>query len=350
MAFQRGELLRNSENYILTLVKMIEGDTFRKYQIISDYASVSQKRQALSLEVQRDIENGQRKGFGVIAVAESPVVCVITPESNGKIEGIRELLRRNRDIIAPKLASDWTFNETNGDLAYLGVQRRQCGYVAGEASALRSIMLALHRDDVNYIFSSVWWDDKDVDRATFDVRDAKEQANRKQEEIDRALSKEKALVAEREKNKQSQKTEIERRLREKNGVRARGLMKDIHDFVRQLAEERLSDNRPFPSYSNWLNARFADQWETYNVISDVSDFGTVQWNGRPLDAIIVRSTIQQENRILGQYKDQCYMFGLVDDPEFRMTRDFIDVDCDSGGNDVSKWKVQEKFQSQWNAD
>jgi Family of unknown function (DUF6444) len=91
-----------------------------------------------------------------------------------------------------------------------------------------------------------------------------------------------------------------------------------------------------------------NQWETYNVSSDVADFGTVQWNSRPLDAIIVKSTIQQKNRILGKYEDHCYMFGLVDDVEFGMERDPFVVDCESGSS-VSKWKVGERFQSQWNA-
>jgi peptidoglycan hydrolase-like protein with peptidoglycan-binding domain/uncharacterized protein YecT (DUF1311 family) len=348
IAFKRGELLKDRKDYILTLVKMIEGDTFREYQIISDYASVFQKRQTFSLEIERDIENNKRKGFGAIAVTESPVACVITPEPVEQSDGIKELLKRNRDVIAPKLTSDWQFVDTNSDLAYLGLQRRQCGYVAGEASALRSIMLALRRDKINYTFSAVWWDDKDVDQAAFDMRDAREQEIRKQAEKDRVLKGQKALEEEREKNKQSQKTEIERRLREKNGVRARGLMNYIHDFVRQLAEKRSSDNRLFPSYSNWLNMRFANQWETYNVSSDVADFGTVQWNSRPLDAIIVKSTIQQKNRILGKYEDHCFMFGLVDDVEFGMERDPFVMDCENGSS-VSKWKAGERFQSQWNA-
>ena len=139
-------------------------------------------------------------------------------------------------------------------------------------------------------------------------------------------------------------------MRQKNGVRARGLMNNMHDFIRGLAEKRLDDiHGVFPTYSNWRNRRFADQWETFNVISDVADFGTVQWDGRPLDAIIVRSTVQQKNRILGKYEDHCYMFGLVDDREFTMQRDQFAVDCESGGRAIDKWKVGEKFQSQWNA-
>jgi len=41
------------------------------------------------------------------------------------------------------------------------------------------------------------------------------------------------------------------------------------------------------------------------------------------------------------------MFGLVDDSEFTEKRDQFAVDCDSGGSIISRWKVGERFQSQW---
>jgi hypothetical protein len=75
---------------------------------------------------------------------------------------------------------------------------------------------------------------------------------------------------------------------------------------------------------------------------------SIQWNGRALDAIIVKSIIQQKNRILGKYDDRCYMFGLVDDHEFMMQRDPFAVDCESGGSFLRTWKVGEKFESHWN--
>jgi hypothetical protein len=40
---------------------------------------------------------------------------------------------------------------------------------------------------------------------------------------------------------------------------------------------------------------------------------------------------------------------LVDDREFTMQRDPFAVECDSGVSTVNKWKIGEKFQSQWNA-
>jgi hypothetical protein len=348
IALQRGEFLKSREDYIVRLVKLVEDGTFRELKIVTDFPSIFQNAQANSLQIEGDVLAGQRAGYGVIAVSESPTTCVITPEPSNRIDGIRELLRRNTYVIAPKIAGDLQFIDVNSDLAYLGLQRHQCGYVAGDADALRSIAIALRRDKINYAFAAVWWDAKDVDQAVFDVRDKTEQETRKKAEQERALKEQQALEDQRKKKMEADKIEQERQLRQKNGVRARGLMNEIAELVKDLAEKRKNDaNGIFAEYSNWLNSRFADQWETYNVNSDVADFGTAQWHNRPLDAVIVKSVIQQKNRILGKYEDRCFMFGVVSDPEFSMERDLIVADC-KDERSINRWQVGENFQSQWN--
>ena len=238
IAFQRGELLKQREDYIRALVKLIEENSFRKYTMISDYSSRSQQREILSLQIERDVDNNARKGFGVIAVSESPAACVINPTPAEQVDGVKELLKRNQDLIAPKLTSDWQFVETTADLAFRGLQRQQCGYVTGEADDLRTLMQALRREQIKYAFAPIWFEVGDVERATFDTNDARKQEIFKKAEKDRALRDQQALEEKRLKDQQSQKSEIERGLRQKNGVRARGLMNGIHDFVRGLAEKR----------------------------------------------------------------------------------------------------------------
>src|SRR4029077_2845308 len=100
---------------------------------------------------------------------------------------------------------------------------------------------------------------------------------------------------------------------------------------------------------NWLNQRFSDKWETFNVGSDVADFGSVRWDHRELDAVVVKTIVQQKNRILGRYEDRCYLFGFVSDDEFGMMRDPFAIDCDDTAA-INKWKVGERFKSRWNAD
>jgi hypothetical protein len=351
IAFRREELLTSREDYILVLAKMVEGDVFRPYETIKDYDSEKQKGQARSLQIEADLDNNSLNGFGVISVTDMTVACVVPPKQPDRGDGLKELLKRNADLIAPTLTAEWRYIDTGtNDLAFLGLQRHQCGFVLGDDKDLRTIMLALRREKMKYSFAPLWWDEKEVDQATFDTRDAVQREIMKQKDIDRKRTDEAALQAQRDRDKQNQKTEIERKLRDANGTKARGLMNYAHDLVSRMAEERPVENADFfPGYSNWLNQRFSDKWETFNVGSDVADFGSVRREQRELDAVVVKTVVQQKKRILGKYEDRCYLFGFVSDNEFSILRDPFAIDCDDTGA-LNKWKAGERFQSRWNAD
>jgi hypothetical protein len=117
---------------------------------------------------------------------------------------------------------------------------------------------------------------------------------------------------------------------------------------------KVAENRPvqggdfFPGYLDSMSRRLADHWETFDVNSEVADYGMVQWEHRSIEAIVIKSVIHQKNRILGKYDDRCYFFGMVDDEEFSVQRDPIAVDC-SDVRSVNKWKIGKSFQSLWNA-
>ena len=351
IAFQRGELLKQREEYLLQLAKLVDGSAFREFQVTTDYAGAIAKRQAFSLQIEGEVERSAREGYGVITVTDSPVVCVVISGSADVTTGLKELLNRNRDIIAPRLSSDWQFSETSTDLAFYGLQRQQCGYVAASASELIRIMSALRREpQMKYSFAPVWWESKDVAQAAFDVKDKTNQEEKKKEQIEQAKRDEEALNNERARKKETEKTEIEKRLRAQNGVRARGLMNEIGDSVRDLAEKRRTDtNKAFPNYSKWLNYRFDEGWETFNVKSDVLDFGTVKWQNRTLDAVLVKTIVQQKNRVLGKYEDTCFVFGLVDDVEFQMNREQFGEPCDNT-RFVNSWMLGKDFHSGWNVE
>jgi hypothetical protein len=191
---------------------------------------------------------------------------------------------------------------------------------------------------------------KDLDQAAFDVRDAAVQEQKKKEQAEQDKKEQEALDNERARKKQIEKTEIERTLRAQNGVRARGLVNEIGGFASELAEKRREDeDRIFPNYSNWLNKRFEDGWETFNVTSEVLDFGELKWQNRILDGIVVRANVQQKNRMLGKYETRCFAFGLIDDVEFQMKRDRFAVPCSDVGF-IESWKIGKDFHSKWNAE
>ena len=177
------------------------------------------------------------------------------------------------------------------------------------------------------------------------------------------------LEAQRKRDQQQQKTHREEELRQKNGVRARSLRDEIDGLVKQLADEARpgqlgsspasagvnSGSGPpkqeeFPTVFKWLKARNEDHWETFDISSEIADYGNVQWHGRTMDGIIVRTVIQQKNRILGEYDKACFMLGLIDDQEFSMEREIFNERCEDSGPGIERWKIGNSFASQWNAD
>ena len=349
IVIQRGGLLKQKEAYILGVAKFVEQGQFRVYQTITDYEATRQRQDAFSLQLEAEVKNGSRDGDGVISVSKSSTVCIIPPKVAHSVDGLEALLTRDESLIAPDLSGSWNFIQADADLAFRGLQRKQCGYVAGDAASLKVLIDALDRDQIRYSLAAAWYSEEDLARATFDVKDKREQAILIQQERDRKKKEQDELKQLREKQKQ-QKDQIERALRDKNGPRARALTMEIGGFVRSLAEQRTRDTDTFPGYSTWLEARFADGWVTFDVSSEVADFGAAQWHDRlGLDAILVKSVILLKNRVLGKYETVCFEFGLVDDVEFSIRRERIAKKC-SDQEEIDAWKIGLRFKSQWNAE
>jgi tetratricopeptide (TPR) repeat protein len=360
VAFLRGELRKQPEEYILRLLHLIENDTFRQYQIVTatEIASEIQNRHAFSLRLAQEVENNQRVGYGALSVTDAPIpACILIPADADYVEGLEELLLRERTAISNKLLSDWQFVEMKIEDAYIAVMKQQCGYVAGEASALRNIMQALRREKKLYEFAPIWFETDKVAAISAEIRQKKAEAAaaiKRQEDLDNA----------QKQKLRAQKEAVEADLRNESGPKAQALRDRIHNLINRLPRDTADNDsrnlktqqrvfeaeRSFPEYLRWLNRQLADQWETMDVQSVVNDFGVVQWNGRPLDGVIVKTTVKLRNRPLGTYETGCFLLGLVDDVEFAMQRDPFVVICDSSASQqsITKWKQRRQFKSKWN--
>ena len=113
----------------------------------------------------------------------------------------------------------------------------------------------------------------------------------------------------------------------------------------------------YPIYAAWLAEMKADHWEIMTTDSDVADYGTSDFKGRPLDTAFARVKIRLKNAILGEYRDACFVFGRIVDPGFNMTREpfvagpFVSTPPSvprCGGEDTERlWQTGHGFQSRW---
>ena len=101
----------------------------------------------------------------------------------------------------------------------------------------------------------------------------------------------------------------------------------------------------FPELSGWYRKSTADGWEYVSADSAISDFGTVNWKGRPLEVVITDVSIEMRNRLLGEKKTTCFRLGLIFDAEFKMHREPFVTNCDQSSGE--EWKQARGFQSEW---
>ena len=352
VVFQRGELFKQRKDYINGLTDLLQNEALREYRVVSaaEYNDAVQGMRAQSLQIASDVEFNKRTGFGVIIVTDvgSPA-CAIAEDRVTEL-GLPEVLERDKELISRRLRFDWNIVNMTTDSAFVALTRQQCGYAAGDTNTLRTLMLALRRDGKKYEFAPIWFTTEDLIAAgTNEIkrRDALEKAKADQNNINEA----------QRKQQEAQQQAIEGRLRSENGPRARALRDKIDGVVKVDAFKPLTDKSrkatetqgPFPTFASWLNWRFDDQWETTDVVSEIADFGKVQWNRRTLDGIMVQTTITQKNRIKGVYEKSCFVFGMVDDDEFSMSRDMYGVQCDTSRPTLEDWKSRREFKSLWNA-
>jgi hypothetical protein len=352
IAFQRGELKRKGKNYVASLLDLLQNDSLRELDVVNEggYNQILQDRKTLSATIASEVEAKQRTGFGVLVVTNKAIpVCLVASDLVEQF-GLEELVQRERATISRHLRLDLSFLDLPVDTTFVALTKEQCGYVAGDAESLRKLMVPLRREGKRFEFAPLWFSDdrvREVGTAVLKKVEAEKQAKEDRNRMDEAARKQ----------REAQRQVIEAGLRKQYSPRAIGLRDRVQGLIKQTADKPLDGTRrraretegTFPYFSNWLNKRFDDQWETTEVRSDVEDYGTVQWKDRNLEGVIVRASISQKNAIQGVRRTECFMFGFVEDVEFSMSRDLFDVDCEKSNNIVAAWKARRVFNSLWRA-
>ena len=347
VAMQRGAFLRTAPEDALSLIKQIEIGGMRQFARVS--AAELAEREATERKAieqnERDVTAGTRNGYGVILLkTDSPNLCVVVSD---KSEAHALLILKNADKLTLDMRVVPILAVKSAEDAFVGAQRAQCGAVYASAADLKTLSEGLTHADIPFAFSSLWITPSELDAKDAEVvekhrLETEHAAKRAQEAADEAR-----LRAQRSKDLAATQAAQQAALRTQyDGSAKAAVAAIVADVISWGQGQRGSAGADYPTYAVWLAEMKTDRWEIMSTDSDVEDYGTSDFKGRPLETAFAQVKIRLRNAILGDYKDACFVFGRIADPEFNMTREPLVAGC--GDEDAIKlWKSGHKFQSRW---
>jgi hypothetical protein len=334
----------------LALLSEIEADRFRPLKTVtSEEQRLSRETEERERARNREaIASDKEVGFGIIiSDPKNSTLCLV---ADSLLRSHKTWLDSNIDQLSSDVSVSAAIEKTAMDEAYRSIQRQECGSAYGSNKDLKKLNDALLRDRLPHIISVPWATNAEI--ATIEKRLADEDAEKKQ--IDYARRQQAALDGEAADRKS--KEEAAKRVNRQNQLRAQfgniaastvaAVAKEVRESFEIADWQSTVGFAQFPRAITAYHRLAQSRWELQSFESQIEDFGTGLWGGRSLEATIARVSIRMRNRILGQYKDVCFIFGRVNDTEFGMRRDGVSADC-TDFREIQLWKATHKFESRW---
>jgi hypothetical protein len=347
VATQRDAFLRSRKEDALALTKYIEDDSYRKFAEVtaSDLKKAADAERAQIEKIKANVSDGAPDGYGVaILNTGSSNLCVAVANM---VSSHRQLLLRSEEKLNLEMQTGVLMKDTTIGDAFINIQKRQCGAVYASAADLKTLTAALGRNSIPYSFSSLWNLPEDVDREDA-LLAAKEKAAL-QEETERAQrnADQSRLAQIRAQDLSATQAVQQAALRDKFGESAQAAAGTLSSEVIAWTKDQSGQIGTFyPAFAAWLADKIADHWEIVTIHSGLEDFGTSNFKARTLDTVFSRITLHLKNRMLGEYKDSCFIFGRINDTEFSMRREPAYAQCDDEAA-IKAWQEGHQFKSQW---
>ena len=343
----RGEWLKQPPSYMAPLLGQIEDGKFQELKTLTKAAldDIKNKDTAESARLENEIAKGTQSGYGLIKIKNGASSVCITTSDDVQDAQIAMLTDNNKMLSRIFGSTPETLSRTV-EAAFRDAKRGECGAIFGERGDLWDAIQGLRRDNVSYSVVPLWFDTKQVAERAESMRNEKKSEAEKNQNDKRQQEENAELETRRKEAERETQQSREEELRKEHGPKAHAYADEIFDGVKTLIQG--SDSwtaSAFPQLSGWYRESTADGWEYVSANSAISDFGTVNWKGRPLEVAITDVSIEMKNCLLGEKKTTCFRLGLIFDAEFKMHREPFVTSCDqSSGED---WKQARGFQSEW---
>jgi hypothetical protein len=355
VAVHRGTFLLEQPSYALMLLKEIERDRFKELKTIttSELKAQADADAAERVTIEKDIESGARPGFGIVIVdgTQSRNLCLAVADAE---EAHRAILLRSTDQLIAELGFLPVMSRAStADDAFLGVQRRQCGAIYAASSDLKAILGGLRLNNIGLRISRVWSTPSQIEASLTGLAEAKAQEEKQELERRRYIEDQRNLEAHRNQEEAKKKEQRQKKLQEQNARAATAAAAEIGKSVRGGIDQPVTstyESNPtlsqFPAFFSWYKAQLNDRWELLGFNSELVDYGVADFKGRKLNTAAAKVSVKLRNPILGEYKDACFLFGRMNDAEFKVEREPFVAPC----NQLSAWagwKRQRSFESRW---
>ena len=348
IASNRGLFLRADTDEAMAVVKAIEVGTYEALVVSTEQqqAEAAAAEAVHRADLERDLEVGGRAGFGIVLFpkANSSTLCAVVSE---KVDTHRQALVDLGIEFAPELRSETSFVSTSLEAAFVNVKRSQCAAVYASAEGLKDMLPALKRDQIAYELSLIWIAAEQLDQAEKTRAEQMKAADQQAVERKRRVEEEDKLAALREKDDAATRERRQETLRNEYGNVARAAAAAIGAEVKEYVDTSLgSGEAHFGAFAAWYQSRLRDHWELMTFNTELHDYGVSDWKGRSVEAALSKITLRMRNRALGEYRDDCFVFGQLVDTEFSLTRDHFVQTCDNEA-EIIGWKSGREFQSRW---
>lgn len=351
VATRRGLFLRQEMPLALQLVGAVENGTLKQLATVTPAAlQATQATEAVAAQaVAEDVARGTRPGFGFLIVAEGTLsLCAVAPQD---AEAHQRLIAGHIDVLTSAMGAEPVMAPTTADGSFVSAKRGRCGAVYASAADLKAVADGLQRDGTKYRFSSLWFAPEAIQGASDAIKAERAAAEKQTAERQRQQAEDAKIAAMRAADEAATLSARQAESRRQYGATATAaaahISTEVNEFTDAPEDQTLPAVHKYPGFVALFRDDLGDRWEKMSENAELADYGVADWKGRSLETVFSRVKIRLRNRILGDYKDRCYIFGQIDDVEFSMPREPIVLSCDDGA-DLAAWQTAHGFKSYWN--
>jgi hypothetical protein len=253
--------------------------------------------------------------------------------------------------VAEEIKGSPTFVAATAESAFVAAKRGQCGAIYAGSSDLKDLTAALRRDQIAFHFLPVWIDQEQVVTTRAGISERRTREVQQEADRRRRLEDEQRLAHLKASDDAAVKARRQTELRGQYGALARALEGQLAAEMKDFLERR-SDRagHKYPIVAEWLSGQLRDRWELMSVDTDLLDYGMSEYKGRSLETAFARTSVKMRNRVLGEYKEQCFVTGYIADKEFDMDREPFNARCEDVGASLATYRQGQRFASRWLAE